>query len=401
MLAVVFLAGCGGGDDRAQPPPTRATPPPPAPAPPRPAPTPRFERLAIGVAETNPHLIAPGAVPRAFRPWRDRLVALRPRFFRLVFKWAAFQPVAGRAPNWSARTDGCMRGVKPCAPYRGLRDLLRAVRERQDANGGWEVVVSPWGAPDWALRPVAGCPGGRGRMRLAPYRAMLRSLAALGRREGVRLTWWSPWNEPNHPYFLAPQRNRCKPGARSRAPRAYARLVRAAREELPAGARLVLGEIAGFDSPRPEATGAAEFAAGLPRDVACASDVWAQHTYVGEGTTRLGADLHEAGDPEMLRAVRRALDRHECRHRHRIWVTETGAFPGARGCEGMTAALRSWQRDGRVDAAFQYTFREDTAFRVGLADARLRRTLPPYRAWRGWAERSSSDSRGAGEACRG
>jgi hypothetical protein len=38
-----------------------------------------------------------------------------------------------------------------------------------------------------------------------------------------------------------------------------------------------------------------------------------------------------------------------------------------------------------VDAAFQYTFREDTAFPVGLADAGLDRLYRAYAAWQAWS----------------
>ncbi len=51
-------------------------------------------------------------------------------------------------------------------------------------------------------------------------------------------------------------------------------------------------------------------------------------------------------------------------------------------CRAMRTALRRWARDRRVDAAFQYTFREDTAFPVGLADPGLSRTYPVYEVWR-------------------
>ncbi len=42
-------------------------------------------------------------------------------------------------------------------------------------------------------------------------------------------------------------------------------------------------------------------------------------------------------------------------------------------------------RDPRVDAAFQYTVREDPKFRVGLVTERFDRTRPAYAAWLAWA----------------
>jgi hypothetical protein len=368
---VAALVVLGGEPERPPPP---AAPPPPAPPAARPP-------LVLGLAEQNPHLVGLD-VPAAFAPWRDRAVALRPRLFRLLVPWSAVQPRRSAPPDWAAPQSGCARGAAPCAPFAGIRDLLRAVRARQRADGGWEVVVSVFAAPGWALARRGGCPPG-GAVDLPAYAALLRSLAALGRAEGVRLPWWSPWNEPNHPAFLAPQRAACGRGERAVSPAAYGALVRAARAALPPGAQLVLGEVAGYDGPRPDRLGAAELAAALPRDVACAAPVWAQHTYVGRGRGELAADRDAAGNRALTDAVVRALAAHGCPRAHRVWITETGAAAGPRACAGMRAALAAWARDPRVDAAVQYSFRDDPAFPVGLADAGLRRLHPSYRAWLG------------------
>jgi hypothetical protein len=374
-VAIAVLLRPGGGDGPREPVPGAA------PAPPG---------LAIGLAEQNPHLIRPGPVPEGFGAWRDRAAALRPRVFRLLVDWSQVQPSPAAPPDWSAPRDGCLRGLAPCGEYAGVRDLLAALAERQAADGGWEVVASPYGAPAWALEPAAGCPSG-GTIRPAAYAAFLRSLAAVAREAGVAVRRWSPWNEPNHPTFLAPQRGACAPDAPALSPAAYAELVRTARRALGRGARLVIGEVAGYDRPRDEAVGAAEFAAALPRDVACAATVWGQHAYVGRGSGRLAADREAGGHRRLLRAVRTALDAHRCPEPHRIWITETGAAPERAGgedpCAAMDRALRAWAADPRVDVAVQYTFREDTAFRVGLADAGLTTELPSYAAWRAWGAR--------------
>ena len=47
----------------------------------------------------------------------------------------------------------------------------------------------------------------------------------------------------------------------------------------------------------------------------------------------------------------------------------------------MAAALAAWADDPRVDAAFQYTFRESAAFPVGLVSSSLRTTFRSYTAW--------------------
>ena len=102
----------------------------------------------------------------------------------------------------------------------------------------------------------------------------------------------------------------------------------------------------------------------------CAGDVWGQHAYIGRGSTALAADRDADGHAQLLGAVKAALDAHRCPRSHRIWITETGAT-GLDACAGMDTALRAWEADPRVDVAVQYTFREDPAFRVGLADPAL------------------------------
>jgi hypothetical protein len=379
VAVVVVLSVSGSSDEEpskpaAGPPPTTpstATAPAPA-APPG---------LAIGLAEQNPYLIGTD-VPEQFAPWRDRTVALRPKVFRLLVDWSKVQPAADAPPDWAIVADGCLRGRPPCAPYGGIRDLLRTLKERQQSDGGWRIIASVYGAPAWAKEPAPGCPDG-GTIRRDAYEALLRSLHRLAGEEGVEIPYLAPWNEPNHPTFLAPQRSVCDRDSPSLSPGAYADLVRAAGAAMPS-ARLVLGELAGYDKPRSDATGAAEFAAALPDDVVCASPIWGQHAYVGRGATRLAADREAGGHAALLADVGAALDAHGCERRHRIWITETGATPSEDACSGMDAALRAWEADDRVDVAVQYTFRQDTEFPVGLADARLTRMQPAYDAWLAW-----------------
>jgi hypothetical protein len=125
-----------------------------------------------------------------------------------------------------------------------------------------------------------------------------------------------------------------------------------------------------------------EFARALPREILCHPGPWAQHTFVGErarrGAEPEAADPDTAANEKLIDAIDRVLRRRGCPKP--IWITETGSFDHE--CAAMGAALADWARDPRVDAAFQYTFREDVQFPVGLADARLGRTYPAYEAWR-------------------
>jgi hypothetical protein len=301
-----------------------------------------------------------------------------------------------------------------------VRAELRALASQQHAHRGRFVgYVVIYGAPPWATASPHGCISpGAGPTALAlseegltAYRGMVASLILLTRAEGADLRYWSAWNEPNQPAFISPQREHCSVESPSVAPGEYARVVRAlgsALDAAPGDQRLVVGETAAYDTPRPTATATVEFVRGLPRDVICASDIWAQHAYVGtKGARRasLGADPGLAGSEALLASLERALDARGCPGPpKRIWITETGVGgpkPGGprphdpdalRGqCRAMAAALRSWYDDLRVDAAFQFTFREDDHYPVGLADVNLTRAFPTYDLWRAWGGRSAGD----------
>ena len=51
----------------------------------------------------------------------------------------------------------------------------------------------------------------------------------------------------------------------------------------------------------------------------------------------------------------------------------------------MSAALRSWAVNDRIDAAFQYTFRDNRDYPVGLVSSSLLDTYASYRAWHAFA----------------
>jgi hypothetical protein len=363
LVALLFLAGCGGGE-RPKPEP-------------KPAPVPRF---AIGIDEKNPHLLAPGDQPAQFARFRDALVALKPTYVRVLVDWSTVQKSADAPPVFDELKDGCARGAPPCAPYHGIHDTLRAVRKL-----GATPVLLIYGTPDWAASPAEGCerdgvtPYAR-TPRIEPYRVLVRALLAEARAAGFDDPYLSPWNEPNTPIFLNPQRAGCAAGDRPLAPARYAALARAAAAEVAPG-RLLVGETAGI-TPHTHAVGAAEFAREIPDDVVCRAAAYTQHLYVTAPRDR-GARVDPVPrqhNAVVLEAVERAMDR--CGRPIPIWITETGAGNRAKACSAMGQHLRMWQNDPRVAAAFQYTLRDDPIFPVGLADAGLTRLYPAYEAWR-------------------
>lgn len=375
-LGALLAARSGGGDVRSSA-----------------VPAPRA--FAVGLVEVHPALIAPfpGSTP-TFDAWRVRgRAALRPQIVRVNATWDEAQPDPAQPPDWGRPNDGCVRGSGPCVPFAGRRALLRAA-----ARAGMPVLLSLWATPAWAAAEPSGCerpgtgPVSRPPRDLAAYATVARTFVDAAREEGARVVGFSPWNEPNHPYFLSPQRATCDAEAPSLAAQTYAGLVRAARDALGPRMRLVLGETAGFARPRPRGTGAAEFARALPRDVVCSTDLWAQHAYVAARGS-LAADAGRGGgdgSPAILADVRAALASHRCPRAHRLWITETGVFAdtAARGCRALRRALDVWSRDPSVDAVFQYELRGDPSFDTGLAPPDLAPTpRPALEAWQAFTER--------------
>lgn len=381
---------------------------------------------AFGITEDNAALLwspAIGDPPggAAFAQARRRLTDLHPDYVRLLVDWAALQPRAGEPPALAGRVDGCARGRGPCSAYDGLREELAAIATQQRAaraegKAGFAVVLDLFGVPGWAARPPAGCEldGTAAFSRplnaagLAGYRALIRALLALGAREGVPLEWWAPWNEPNDAVFLSPQRQSCTTASPSLAPATYAPLARAMAAELRAAGgehHLLLGELNAFEAPSPHRTSVQEFVAGLSEDVLCLSSVWSVHAYARR--TNAEPEL------EPVSALEDALDRRgPCGKRASIWVTEAGAgapHPGrprvagpreeGDGCLALARQLESWVADPRVRAVFQYSFREDPAFPVGLESASLDHLYPAYRLWLSYARtRAQGEPPAAGDA---
>ncbi len=248
--------------------------------------------------------------------------------------------------------------------------------------------------PDWAASPAGGCerPQAAARSRppradaLPAYRALITEVLKAAAEEGAQLTYWSPWNEPNHPAFISPQRPACDPAAPSTAPAAYTEIARAMQQALtdaPGEQELVLGETAGLLKSTRYVTSVPDFIAGLPSDLVCATTIWTQHAYIG------GDDPVDPADA--------ALKAHGCPHPHTIWITETGVgnapkdlsaggsiADAQKGCVALHDRLVQWYDDPRVAVAFQYTVREDDKFPVGLVSTDLVTDLPALKEWTAW-----------------
>jgi hypothetical protein len=342
---------------------------------------------------------------------------------RVLVEWHKLQPDPTRPPDLATPRGGCLRDLPPCAPHAGVRAQLEAVAALRRAGRDVTAVLQPYGVPDWAATAPRPCErdGARPDSRairpeaLPAYRALLRALATTAEEVGLgpaEAQWWSPWNEPNHPAFIARQRARCDAAAPAVAPQTYAALVREARAELGPRARLLLGDLAGTRRPSRVDTTVAEFVAGLPDDVACEGAAWAVHQYVGPAGTAAERDAGGPGAPDAVRVLARALDRRPCTAGRPIWVTETGAGalrPGrARdgtrrelvdGCRQLARTLRRWDADPRVAAVFPYTAREDPLFPVGLVDPTLTEARPALALLQAWGAAGPDDPPPGAEAC--
>jgi len=319
-----------------------------------------------------------------------------------VLDWPSLQPEAGQPANLAHPYDGCLRGTPPCAGWAGVKDQLAALASRQKQHkGGWEVLVVITGSPDWAARPASGCerPSTQPRSRppkpeaMDAYRRLVTDVIALGGRVGVDLRYWSAWNEPNHPFFISPQRATCSASAKSLAVTRYAGLVRAlkrALDEAPGDQKYVLGELAGLDESKAQSTSIGEFLRELPRGIVCGSTILSQHGYV-TGINPVGV-------------AAKAAATHRCPKKHVVWMTETGVgaphagqdkrtSPRAerRACRLLHRRLVRWYDDPRVTAAFQYTFREDDVFRTGLVTTSLDRAFPVLGEWQAWGGTARPD----------
>ncbi len=398
-LALAGFSGCGKAGHRHAPAhAASATHPAAAPAGP-----------AFGLTEDDADLLwSPDGPSRATGPFgaaRQQLTALHPTYLRLLVDWAALQPDPRRPPALEAPLSGCDRQVGPCGPFAGIAAELAAIASQQragGAGGAFHVVIDIFGAPAWAALPASGCESSATAAfsrplrpsAIADYRTLIGSLLALGAREGVALEWWSPWNEPNDPRFLSPQRDSCAAGSPPQSAAVYAQLARAMAAELrTAGGEhhLILGELNDLELNTPRSTSVAQFVAALPADVICLGGAWSIHAYARYAARSASAD--------PVRALEAALDaRGACGRNAHIWVTEAGAgapHPGQprpagaadeqAGCLALAAQLQGWYADPRVAAVFQYTFREDPAFPVGVISADLAHLYPTYHLWLEWS----------------
>ena len=399
-LAITLLAGADGSD-RPEPV-ARATASPTAS--PTPTATPAAASvpvdgpgLAVGITEPNPAFLwSPLSRPQIAPPfgqWRDAMSALSPAFYRLVIDWGALQPSPDQPPNLDQPQGGCLRATPPCMGWAGVREQLAALASRQ-AAGGFQTLVVITRTPDWAAQPASPCEraGSEPRSR-APrpefdgaYERLVLAVLAAARDAGAELRYWSPWNEANHPYFLAEQHAPCGDRGSTPAAAVYARLSAALDRALaaaPGEQERVFGELAGFLRGGEHITSVEQFVGALPDETVCGARIVGQHAYIG--------------GPDPVDTLWRAIAAHHCPRMPAVWITETGAgFPPKdlsagraqrsrlSACRAQQRRLVRWAEDPRVSVAFQYTLREDDRFQTGLVSTDVTHAYPTLALWQAW-----------------
>ena len=122
---------------------------------------------------------------------------------RLTAGWSAI------APSPRDRAKPGFDATNPAAYPRGAWDRLDTAVDAARAAGLKVMLDIGFWAPRWAVRKPSANPD---RQRYAPNPAMFADFAtAVVRRYGAVVRLYTPWNEPNHPSFLAPQWRRGRP----------------------------------------------------------------------------------------------------------------------------------------------------------------------------------------------
>jgi hypothetical protein len=295
----------------------------------------------------------------------DEIEALGVHWLRVVLYW---QDVA---PAVDARSAPVFDETDPRGYRWAIYDRLLA-----DARArGMRVLVTISGpGPRWATRSR------RDRVtRPSPVR-FRRFVTAVGRRYGAQVDYWSVWNEPNHPEFLAPQYVR----GRAYSPRLYRQLFRAARAGLArsgnARDRVLMGETAprgnrNVVAPLAFLRGSLCLSSSYRKRRGCRSldvDGWAHHPYTTSAgpwfVSRRRDDVTIGSLSRLTRALDRARRARAVRKRIDLYLTEFGVqsrpdrivgVSEARQAEYRSIAELIAYRNPRVRAFSQYLMRDD------------------------------------------
>ena len=325
----------------------------------------------------------------------DEIEGFGVRWIRVVMYWrdVAPEPERTTAPQFDETNPASYN-------WSTYERIVSEARAR-----GIRVLLTPTGpAPDWATLI------GNGVDYPSPTRFQ-RFMTAAGRQFGSRVSYWSIWNEPNHPQFLGPQYRRGKPYS----PRLYRRLFWAAHQALDRTGnrrdRVLMGETAPRGNrnvvhPLRFLRGSLCLNRRYRKRRGChrlPADGYAHHPY----TTRAGPffvsrrrdDVTIGSLWRLTRALRRAERARAIPRRTPVYLTEFGIQSRPDPVYGVSQTRQAEYRaigekiawnTGRVRAISQYLMRDDLprrgsnrygGFESGLRRSNGRKKLA-YRAFR-------------------
>jgi hypothetical protein len=296
----------------------------------------------------------------------DEISGLGVRWLRVVLYWhdVAPSPDSRHVPRFD-ETDP--------AAYPGWATYDRIIGDAR-ARGLHVLLTVSGPVPRWATHSRRDSV-----TRPSPTR-FRRFMTAVGRRYRRQVSYWSIWNEPNHPQFLAPQYRHRRPYS----PRLYRRLYVAGRAGLARSGnrhdRVLMGETA------PRGNSHVVFPLAFVRGALCLNshyrrrrgchalkvDGWAHHPY----TTALGPwfvsrhrdDVTIGSLSRLTRALDKARRAHAVRHRVNLYLTEFGVQSAPDPIAGVSTtrqaeyrSIGEWiaYRNRRVRAFSQYLMRDD------------------------------------------
>jgi hypothetical protein len=295
----------------------------------------------------------------------DEVEALGVHWLRVILYWQDVAPdVDGRSVPDFDETD-------PAGYDWSIYDRIFADARARDLR----VLVTVSGpGPRWATRSR------KDRVTRPSPTRFRRFVTAVGRRYGKQVDYWSVWNEPNHPDFLAPQYVHHRPYS----PRLYRQLYRAARSGLErsgnAKDRVLMGETAPRGNshvvaPLAFVRGSLCLDSSYHKRRGCGTldvDGWAHHPYTtSKGpwfVSRRRDDVTIGSLSRLTRALDRARRAHAVRKRVDLYLTEFGVQsepdPVSGVSEERQAEYRSIgeliaYRNPRVRAFSQYLMRDD------------------------------------------
>jgi hypothetical protein len=295
----------------------------------------------------------------------DEIRALGVHWLRLTLYW---QDVV---PDVDARSVPDIDERDPASYNWPLYDRILADARARDIR----VLVTISGpGPRWATRSRDD------RVTRPSPTRFGRFVTAVGRRYGDQVDYWSIWNEPNHPQFLAPQYRR----GRAYSPRLYRQLFRKALDGLDRAGnerdRVLMGETAprgneNVVAPLEFVRGSLCLTSSYRKRRGCGSldvDGWAHHPYTTSKGPWFVSRNHDDVTIGSLSRLTRALDRarraRAVRGRVDLYLTEFGVqsrpdpYAGVsemRQAEYRSIGERIAYRNPRVRAFSQYLLRDD------------------------------------------